>query len=327
MKLSKEDLKKMLYWMILDRRFEERMMELFRAGRVRGHVHPGLGQEATNVGVTFGLKEEDCTTLAHRGKSPELIKGWSLKEMVAGRMCKQECVGGGRLPGGSHMYGDLSKGIIPSPGIIGSVIPVAAGVGLALKMKKKGGVVACLFGDGASNRGDFHEGINLAAALKLPVIFVLINNMQAISVPLEKATGGLKKLSVRAAGYGIAGVSVDGHDVRKVFAEASKAIKRARSGQGPTLLECMVHRWTGHSMMDPDVYRTDEERQAGEKKDPIARFKGELIAESVLAKGEYEGIEQRVEKEIEEAIYYAEKECTDSEPNASEIMRGVYASR
>ena len=185
----------MLYWMILERRFEEKVAELYRAGRIRGHVHPGLGQEATEVGVAFGLGDDDCLTLSHRGKAPELIKGWSMKEMLAGRMCRKESIGGGRLPGGSHMYGDLSKGIIPSPGIIGSVIPVATGLGLGLKMKKRGGVAMCLFGDGAANRGDFHEGINLAAALRLPVIFVLINNMRAISITTERSTGGLKKLS------------------------------------------------------------------------------------------------------------------------------------
>lgn len=325
MELSHEDLKKMLYWMILDRRFEERVMMLYRAGRIRGHVHPGLGQEATNVGVAYGLRKDDCLTLAHRGKSPELIKGFSIKEMMAGRMCRKECIGGGRLPGGSHMYGDLSKGIIPSPGIIGSIIPVAAGLGLAQKMKKKGGVAVCLFGDGASNRGDFHEGINLAAALKVPVIFVLINNKWAISVPIEKATGGLKKLSMRAAGYGIPGVSVDGNDVRKVYKETGKAIERARAGEGPTLLECITHRWTGHQIADPDMYRTDAEKKAGEKKDPVLKFKNELVKEGVLSEDEYDQIEERVKKEIGEAVHYGENECTIP-TDCSIILKGVYAS-
>jgi len=326
MKISKKDLRQMLYWMILDRRFEERIMMLHKAGRIRGHVHPGLGQEATNVGVAYGLGEEDCLTLAHRGKSPELIKGWSLKEMVAGRMCRKECIGKGRIPGGSHMYGDLSKGIIPSPGIIGSVIPVATGLGLGLKMKKRGGVAVCLFGDGASNRGDFHEGINLAAALKAPVIFVLINNMWAISVPIEKATGGVKKLSVRAAAYGIPGVTVDGNDVRKVYEATMKAIRRGRAGEGPTLLECMVHRWTGHQVADPDFYRSDEEKKSGEAKDPVVRFKKELVEEGVLTEDDVEKIEDQVKNDIDEAVHYGEKECTDF-TDYSYILKGVYASQ
>lgn len=324
MKLSKRDLKEMLYWMLLGRRFEERKMVLFREGRLRGHLHPGLGQEAVHVGTCYGLGDEDCITLSHRGKEPELMKGMSLKDMLAGQMSKKEGLGGGRTPAGSHMYGDLSRGIIPSPGIIGSVIPLAVGVGLGLKMKKKGGVVVSIFGDGASNRGDFHEGINLASALMLPVIFALANNEWAISVPLDKATGGVKRLSVRAAGYGIPGVTVDGNDVRKVYEETTKAIKRARAGKGPTLLECIVHRWTGHSMSDPDTYRNDKERKEGEKKDPIARFKKELIAEGVLSEDEYKRIEERIRKQIEEAIHYSEKECTDPDP--SDILRGVYSS-
>lgn len=324
MGLSKEDLLKMLYWMVLDRRFEERMMKLHRAGRIRGHLHPGLGQEATNVGVGYCLRKEDCLTLSHRGKTPELIKGWSMKDMVAGRMCRKEAFGGGRLPGGSHMYGDLSKGIIPSPGIIGSIIPVAAGIGLALKMKRSGGVAVCLFGDGASNRGDFHEGINLAAALRLPVLFVLINNQWAISVPLQKATSGLTRLSARAAGYGIPGVTVDGNDVLEVYEKTNEALEWARSGNGPTLLEFMVHRWTGHSMADPDSYRTDAERKEGEEKDPVARFKRELIEKGLLSEEEYRSIEDQVCEEIEDAVRYAENECTPV-PDPSDILRGVYA--
>jgi TPP-dependent pyruvate/acetoin dehydrogenase alpha subunit len=326
MKLLEKDLKQMLYWMVLGRRFEERKMVLYRQGRLRGHLHPGLGQEAVHVGTCYGLGGGDYMTLSHRGKEPELIKGMSLKDMLAGQMCKKEGPGEGRTPTGSHMYGDLSKGIIPSPGIIGSIIPVAAGVGLALKMERKGGVVVCIFGDGASNRGDFHEGLNLAAALRLPVIFVLANNGWAISVPLQKATGGISRLSVRAAGYGIPGVTVDGTDVRKVYEEASKAIKRARAGKGPTLLECLVHRWTGHSMSDPDTYRTEKEKRAGEKKDPILRFKKELISEGGLSEDEYMEIEQRVAKELEEAIHFAEKECTNIDPEPGDVSRGVYAA-
>ena len=140
-------------------------------------------------------------------------------------------------------------------------------------MKKNGGVAVCLFGDGASNRGDFHEGINLAAALRLPVLFVLINNQWAILVPLKKATCGLSRLSVRAAAYGIPGVTVDGNDVREVYDKTWPGPRQGKDGKGPTLLECMVHRWTGHSMSDPDSYRTDEERKAGEEKDPVRRFK------------------------------------------------------
>jgi TPP-dependent pyruvate/acetoin dehydrogenase alpha subunit len=189
-------------------------------------------------------------------------------------------------------------------------------------MDGNGAVMVCFFGDGAANRGDFHEGLNLAAALKLPVIFVLINNAYAMSVSVEKATG-MKKLVDRAKGYGMPGVNVDGNDVQKVYLETSKAIQRARTSKGPTLIESMVHRWTGHSISDADIYRTDEERKKGEKKDPIKRIKRELIKEGILTESAYQKIEKRVEEEIEAAVNYSEKECTI--PNPSEILRGVYA--
>jgi TPP-dependent pyruvate/acetoin dehydrogenase alpha subunit len=323
MKQSREDLKKILYWMILGRRIEEKVTVLIKEGRLRGHHHPGTGQEAANVGVSYGLKDDDYLSLMHRGKNPELIKGMSLKSLMAGYFGKKEGVAGGRAPTGSHMYGDLSKGIVPYSGIIGAVIPVAVGVGLGLKLNGRKQVIVCLFGDGAANRGDFHEGMNMAAALKLPVVFALINNGYAMSVSVERATG-MKSLVTRATGYGIPGVSIDGNDVRKVIETIEKAVARARKGEGPSLVECMVNRWTGHSISDSDVYRTDEEKSEAKKNDPIARFKRELIAESVINEEEYGRIEMRVKEEIEEAVRYCEKECTDPDPAV--IMKGVYAA-
>jgi TPP-dependent pyruvate/acetoin dehydrogenase alpha subunit len=322
MKLTKNDLKQMLYWVILGRRLEERITVLFKEGRIRGHHHPGVGQEATNVGACYGLNEEDYVLLTHRGKAPELMKGMSLRDLMAGYFARREGLGGGRSPTGSHMYGDMEKHIVPMPGIIGSGIPVATGVGLGIKLQKTGGVVLCFFGDGASNRGDFHEGVNMAAALKLPVIFLLANNGYSISVSVEAATG-MSTLSARGAGYGIPGVTVDGNDVRAVYDAAQKAIRRARKGDGPSLVECLVHRWTGHSISDADIYRTDVEKEEGEKRDPVQRFKDELITEKVLTEAECEKLEDRVAEEIDDAVRYGEKECSDPDP--ADILRGVYA--
>lgn len=322
MKLTKKDQKQMLYWVIMGRRLEERITVLFKEGRIRGHHHPGVGQEATNVGVCWGLDERDYVLLTHRGKAPELMKGMSLRDLMAGYYARKEGLGGGRSPTGSHMYGDISKHIVPMPGIIGSGIPVATGVGLGLKLQKKGGVVVCFFGDGASNRGDFHEGINMAAALKLPVIFLLANNGYSISVSVEMATG-MNTLSSRGAGYGIPGVTVDGNDVRAVHETVETAVKRARKGEGPSLVECLVHRWTGHSISDADIYRTDKEKEEGEKLDPVQRFKNELISEGSLTEKEYQDLEKQVADEIEDAVQYSENECSDPDP--ADILRGVYS--
>ena len=162
-----------------------------------------------------------------------------------------------------------------------------------------------------------------AIGMAMAVIFVLVNNAYAMSVSVEKATG-MKKLVDRAKGYGMPGVNVDGNDVRKVYLETSKAIQRARKGMGPTLIESMVHRWTGHSISDADIYRTDEERKKGEKKDPIKRIRRELIKEGILTESAYQKIEKRVDEEIEAAVNYSEKECTL--PNPEDILRGVYGA-
>lgn len=323
MELDSKSLKDMLYWMVMGRRLEERITSLFREGRLKGHHHPGIGQEAVNVGVCYAMEPDDYVLLTHRGKAPALMRGITLKKLMAGYYGKREGLGGGKVPTGSHMYGDLSKHILPMPGIIGSGIPVAVGAALGLKLKKSPSVVIDFFGDGAANRGDFHEGLNLAASMKLPVVFVLVNNGYSISVSVKKATG-LEKLFIRATGYGIPGINIDGNDIRTVFREAKGAIKRAREGEGPTLIECMVHRWTGHSISDADIYRDDAEKQEGEKKDPIARFKNELISESIITPLECEEIERRVQWEIEEAIRYCEEECT--EPDPSELLKGVYGT-
>jgi TPP-dependent pyruvate/acetoin dehydrogenase alpha subunit len=154
-------------------------------------------------------------------------------------------------------------------------------------------------------------------------VFVLVNNRYSISVSVEKATG-MKTLSARAEGYGIPGVTVDGNDVRKVHSEAQKAIKRAREGKGPTLLQCLVHRWTGPSISDADVYRSERERKEGERNDPVLRCRKELISEGILTEQEYDKIEKHVESEIEDAVQYSETQCTDPDP--SDILRGVYGS-
>lgn len=322
MKITAEQLKEMMYWVVLGRKIEEKITLLFKEGRLRGHHHPGIGVEGIHVGCCFGLGAEDYVVPSHRGKLPELMMGVDLKYLMAGYYNRREGLGGGRVPTGSHMYGDMSKHVIPGTGIIGSLIPVAVGAGLGLKVKKEKGVVVAFFGDGAANRGDFHEAVNMAAAFRLPVVFVLQNNRYSISVSVEKATG-MDHLSVRAAGYGIPGKTVEGCDVLEVYEEATRAIKRAREGKGPTLLECMWHRWTGHSISDADIYRTDKERREGEAKCPVMVFKAKLISEGALTEEEFSEMEKRADDEIEAAVVYSEKECTDPDP--SDILRGVYA--
>ena len=322
MKLSENDLKDMLYWLVLGRRIEEKITILFKEGRLRGHHHPGVGIEGVHVGTCYGLGKDNYIVPSHRGKLPELMMGIELKDLMAGYYNRKEGLGGGRVPTGSHMYGDMSKHVIPGTGVIGSLIPVAVGAALGIKIKKDSGVVLAFFGDGAANRGDFHEGLNMAAAFKLPIIFILQNNRYSISVSVETATG-MQNLSSRAQGYGMPGETVDGCYVLDVYREAGKAIQRAKEGKGPTLLECMWHRWTGHSISDADIYRTDKERKDGEMRCPVGLFKADLLAKKVITEEEYAKIEKRVEDEIDEAVRYSEKECTDPDP--TDCLRGVYS--
>ncbi len=320
-----DEQKKMMYWMVLGRKIEETITLLFKEGRVRGHHHPGIGVEGIHVGCCYDLNPaEDFIVPSHRGKLPELMMGLDLNFLMAGYYNRKEGLGGGRVPTGSHMYGDMSKHIIPGTGIIGSLIPVATGAGLGLKVKKAKGVAMAFFGDGAANRGDFHEALNMAAAFKLPVVFVLQNNRYSISVSVEKATG-MEYLSVRAKAYNMPGVTVEGSNVLAVYREAKKAIKRAREGAGPTLIEGMWHRWTGHSISDGDIYRTEKERREGEKRCPIVTFRKKLKDEGLLTEREFHDMEVRAAEEIEAAIRYSEKECTDPDP--ADILRGVYSTR
>ncbi len=321
-KLTVKQLKELLYWVVLGRRIEERITVLFKEGRLRGHHHPGIGVEGIHAGCCYGLTADDYVIPSHRSKLPALMMGVRLKDLMAGYYNRREGLGGGRVPTGSHMYGDLRRHVIPGTGVIGSLIPVATGAGLGLKLKGTGGVAVAFFGDGAANRGDFHEGINMAAAFKLPVLFVLQNNGYSISVSVRQATG-MEKLSVRARAYGIPGRTVDGWNVPLVYAEASQAIERARRGQGPTLLECMWHRFTGHSISDADVYRSDKERRAGEKRCPVQVFKRQLLAQGALTEEEFAAMQRQADAAIDEAVHYSEKECHD--PDVADIFRGVYA--
>ncbi len=322
MKLSKKQVQSLYYWVAMGRRLEERVSVLIKEGRLRGHHHPAVGQEATNAAVAFAMKDEDYITLSHRGKTPELIRGVSLKELMAGYFGRKGGLSGGRAPTGSHMYGDMEKHVVPMPGVIGSAIVLATGVGMGLKYRKTRGVSVVLFGDGGSNRGDFHEGINMAAALKLPVVYLLVNNSYSMSVAVRAATGR-DTLSARAAGYGIPGVTVDGNDVGAVYDAVESALDHARSGNGPSLVECMVHRWTGHSITDADVYRSDDERRAGEALDPVRRFRDRLMADGTVPEKTLDQLEAQVDADIDEAVTYAES-CSDPDP--ADILRGVYVA-
>jgi pyruvate dehydrogenase E1 component alpha subunit len=222
--------------------------------------------------------------------------------------------------GGSMHIADLKKGNLGANAIVGGGIPIAVGGALAQSYLGKPNVTVAFFGDGASNQGTFHESINLASVWKLPVIFVCENNGFGISVPVKQSTS-VKDISVRAAGYDIPGVTVDGNDVYAVYEAAEKAIKRAREGKGPTLIECKTYRWRGHWTGDPEVYRTKEDVKAWMEKCPIKRMKAAMLENKVATEAELEAIEKKAIADVEEAAAFA---VASPEPDPATVMDNVY---
>jgi pyruvate dehydrogenase E1 component alpha subunit len=300
------------------RRFEEKVDELFRQGRIKGAIHVSVGEEAVAVGVAEALKEKDLVMATHRGHGHCIAKGGDISRMMAELFGRS--TGYCRGKGGSMHIIDVKKGMLGAVGIVGAGLPIATGVGVAIKMQKTGQVCACLFGDGASNGGMFHEALNVAALWKLPIVFVCENNLYGLSVSMKKSSA-VKDIAVRAKAYDIPGVVVDGMDVLAVWKATEKAVKRARDGRGPSLLECKTYRFLGHSRGDPPYgpYRTQEELETWKKRDPFLL----LIEQGGLTSNEVERIDKEVSEVVEEAVRFAEE---SPEPDVDVALEDIYGS-
>jgi len=316
---SKEKLLEMYRKMLEIRQFEEEVYELYGQNLVPGTIHLYVGQEAVAVGVCANLCREDYVVSTHRGHGHCIAKGADLKRVMAEILGKKTeyCKG----KGGSMHIADFSVGILGATSVVGAGIPIAVGAGLSIKLRGTDQVVACFFGDGASNQGTFHEGINMAAIWKLPVLFVCENNLYAMGTRQSRVML-IENISERAAAYGIPGVTVDGNDVLAVYEAAREAVERAKRGEGPTLIECKTYRHKGHSRMDPATYRPKEEVEYWLKKDPIPRFKNKLLEMGILTEEEAKGIEEQVSREIEEAVKFA---LESPYPEPEEALKDVYA--
>ncbi len=285
--------------MVLIRQFEERVKFLFLEGIMPGTIHQYNGQEAIAVGVCSALEKDDVIASTHRPHGHALARGLSAESILHelfGRVtgcCKGK--------GGSMHLGDLAQGMIPAIAIVGSNVPIATGAALAFKMKHEPRVAVSFVGDGAVNEGAFHEGVNMGAVWSLPVVYVIENNLYSASTPIFDMVK-VKKLSDRAAAYGIPGVTIDGNDVLKVYETAHEAIERARSGGGPTLIEAMTYRITGHSRRDPCNYQPEDERKQSLENEPIRRFAAHLQAKGIATEASLAAIDQDVSVEIERAV-------------------------
>jgi pyruvate dehydrogenase E1 component alpha subunit len=294
--------RRFLVHMLRVRMFEEKIDELYLQGKLPGSIHTSIGQEAVSVGVLNAMREDDLAIGSHRCHGYWVIKGMDVKGMFAELYGKRtgSCKG---KAGSMHLI-DVTKGVMGAIGIVGQQMPMAAGIGLALKMNGSDRICLCFFGDGASNTGVFHEALNVASLWKLPVIFVCENNGYAVSVPVHRSTS-VKDIAQRGQSYNIPGEVVDGMDVLAVYPVAQKAAERARKGEGPSLIECKTYRFLGHSRGDPPYgpYRTKEELESWKEKDPIKK----LIADLAIPEDEAARIRKQISEEYEAAVRFAEE--------------------
>lgn len=312
--------RKMLEKMLLIRKFEEHLAESFADGRLPTFaVHLSIGQEAIAAGACLALGEYDIINTTHRGHGHLLAKGTDLDAMMAELYGKAAGTCGGK--GGSMHVIDRSVGIMGSNGIVGAGIVLGAGAALASSVLGDGRVSAVFFGDGATNQGMFHEGLNFAAVNNLPAVFIIENNLYGEFTPLADHAGN-PELWKRAESYGVEGVRVDGNDAREVYRVVGRAAAKARAGGGPTLIECVTYRWRGHMEGDPEEYRPAGEKEEWMKKCPIDRLRRELEGEGILADGEFERMKEKAKLLVNNASETAQRAPL---PGADALFADVYA--
>lgn len=310
----------MFRYMKLQRAVEDRIVNLYKRGEIVGGVYTGHGHEAIGVGSAIQLDREDVVFPSHRDLGAFLIKGMKPSAIFAQYLGR---IGGptrGR-DGNVHM-GDWDLRIGAFVSHMADTVPVAAGVAHSFQYRGEPHVVLCYNGDGATSRGDWHEGLNLAAVLELPVVYICVNNQWAYSTPLNRQMA-ISKVSERAAAYGIPGTTVDGNDVLAVHRAVEKAIERARSGQGPSLVEAVTYRMTGHSHADSAEYVPDGFVEEGEEEDPIERFAAWLRTGGLIDGNEVEELERELDSEMDAAV---EEALASPYPDGMETFEGVYAN-
>jgi acetoin:2,6-dichlorophenolindophenol oxidoreductase subunit alpha len=316
--IAKEKLQEIYTRMVQTRYFEEAAARLFTEGKVHGTAHFCIGEEATGIGVCSALEPLDRITATHRGHGQSIGKGMKLDKMMAEFLGKQTGYCEGR--GGCMHIADFSIGSLGANGIVGGGIPIAVGSALSQKMKGVPCMTAAFFGDGASSTGSFHESVNLASVWKVPVLFVLVNNLYAMSTPLSKQTN-LTDLADKAKGYGIKGLSMDGNDAIAIYLAAREARDYVLAN-GPMLLVLNTYRHMGHSKSDANVYRTKAEIEEWKKKDPIKRMRERLIQEGVYSAAQLDAMEEQAHEDIEDAVRFAD---SSPAPKVEDVLKNVYA--
>ena len=316
--LSKDILLNFYRIMLRIRYFENKITDLYSRGLMPGLAHLYIGEEAIAVGVCANLTNRDFSTSTHRGHGHLIAQGADLKKMIAEILGKETGYCKGK--GGSMHIADFSKGILGANGIVGAGVPIATGSGYSAKVRGTDQVTVAFFGDAASNQGTFHESINMAAAWKLPIVYVCENNLYGISVDIRKVTA-TKDIAIRAKAYDIPGIVVDGNDILEVYRVTKEAVERARKGEGPSLIECKTYRWKGHHVGDPgQIYRLEKETEEWKEHCPIKTFRERLIKEKIFSKEELDLIEKDTKEMIKEAADFAIQSPYPDEKEAYEDL-------
>ncbi|MFC1931650.1 thiamine pyrophosphate-dependent dehydrogenase E1 component subunit alpha [Chloroflexota bacterium] len=322
MKFTREQLLKMYRQMVTIRYFEEGLPGYWDAGYLPGTGHSSAGEEAVAVGACTALDDKDYIISTHRAHGHLLAKGASPRILMAELFTK--ATGCAKGKGGTMHLSDFDRHILGTNGIVGGGITIAGGVGLALKMKKTKQVCLCFFGDGASNRGVFHEALNLASLRKINTVFICCNNQYALSTPVDRGCAN-PDISARAIAYDMPGYRVDGTDVVAVYEAVKSAVERARKGEGPSLVECVAYRLQGHNVLEsrrPGYQPESEKKEWRENKDPIKIFKQKLTELGYITDEIAGEIEAEAKKEIDEAFNFA---MESPEPGAEALFQDIYA--
>ena len=317
--MEKDEYLDLYHQMVLIRRVEERAAELYQQGKIGGFLHLYIGQEAVSTGLIAARKPHDHIITAYRDHGVAINAGISAKAVMAELLGKATGISKGK--GGSMHMADADKNYWGGHAVVGAHLPIAAGLALGDQYQEKDGVTICMFGDGATNIGFFHEALNLSRVWDLPVLWVTENNQYGMGTTVERASA-VSEIRQKAEGYGIPNARVDGMDLMAVYAAATEHLDYIRSGNGPFFLEAVTYRFRGHSMGDPERYREKDEIEKWKEEDPIGIYRKFLISEKIFTADELDKIDQQVEIETQEAVEFAE---ASPEPAPEELYEDIYA--
>ncbi len=304
--------------MVVIRILEERSAELYQQGKIGGFLHLYIGQEAVSTGLISARKPQDRVITAYRDHGVAINCGLSAREVLAELLGKATGVSGGK--GGSMHLADVNKNFWGGHAIVGAHLPIAAGLALGDVYQKQDGVTICMFGDGATNIGYFHEALNLSKVWKLPVLWVCENNQYGMGTTVERASA-VSEIRLKADGYAMKNDNVDGMDIMKVREKALEMIEEIRSGSGPQFLEINTYRFRGHSMGDPERYRQQEEIRKWQENDPIGIYRKYLMKQKIASEEELNEEDKKATEIVEDAVHFAE---SSPEPAAEELFKNIY---